>query len=171
MAATESAYPRDDLGRVLLRLCSGFAIAGGFVLAAMIVLVVVSVMGRALFALPVPGDFEIVGFGTGVAVFLFLPHCYIQRGNVAVDIFVRNLSPGAQRAMDLVSALVFALVGALFTWRMLFGLADTFRYGDISMIVGLSLWWAYPIAVASFALLTVCAFYTAVRGWESVADE
>jgi hypothetical protein len=54
---------------------------------------------------------------------------------------------------------------------MLFGLADTFSYGDISMIVGLSLWWAYPIAVASFALLTASALYTAFRGWESVADE
>jgi TRAP-type C4-dicarboxylate transport system permease small subunit len=164
--ADEVAPPEDGLGRLLHRLSSGFALTGGLVLVAMTLLVVTSVLGRAIFSFPVPGDFEIVGLGAGIAIFLFLPYCYVQRGNVAVDIFVKHTPAGIRRSLDSFAALIFALVAALFAWRMLFGLADTFYYEDISMIVGVPLWWAYPFAVASFGLLTVNALYTVFHPWE-----
>lgn len=167
MADGDKLRPPAGLGALLHRLSSGFAVLGGVVLVAMTILVVVSVLGRALFSLPVPGDFEIVGIGTGVAIFLVLPYCYLQRGNVAIDIFVSHTPPAVQRGMDVFASLVFAVVAGLFTWRMLFGLADTFYYEDISMIVGVPIWWAYPFAVASFGLLTVSALYTAINGWGS----
>jgi len=160
MSDDEVRLPSDALGRLLHRIASVFAIAGGLVLVGMILLVVVSVLGRAIFLLPVPGDFEMVGLACGIAIFLFLPYCYLQRGNVVVDVFVAHLSAGATRALDAVAALVFALVSALFAWRMIFGLIDTLRYQDISMIVGVPLWWAYPFAVASFGLMAVAALYT-----------
>lgn len=158
----------DDLGllsanrlaRWLHRLSSAFAIVGGLILVAMTLLVVVSVLGRAIFATPVPGDFEIVGIGGGISIFLFLPYCYLQRGNVAVDIFVSQMSPPLQQSLDALAALIFGLVALLFAWRMVFGLIDTYFYGDISMIVGVPLWWVYPFAVASFTLLALSAFYS-----------
>jgi len=171
MAGASSSEANTGFGAWLRRLSAWFAIGGGLMLVAMILLVVVSVLGRALFLLPVPGDFEIVALGTGIAIFLFLPYCYLQRGNVAVDVFIRNLSPAVQRGTDIVASIVFALVGGLFAWRMLFGLLDTFRYQDISMIVGVPIWWVYPFAVASFALLCVSAAYTALHGWEDDSDE
>ena len=139
-------------------------------LAAMTILVVVSILGRAIFLLPVPGDFEIVGLGGGIAIFLFLPYCYLQRGNVAVDIFVTHMSAPVRRVLDALAASIFALIALLFTWRMTFGLVDTFSYEDISMIVGVPLWWVYPFAIASFGLLTVSAAYTVVHPLED-ADE
>ena len=166
MADEDSSPRRRYLGFVLHKASAGFAVAGGLVLIAMILLVVVSVLGRALLSMPVPGDFEIVGLGAGVAVFLFLPYCYLQRGNVAVDIFVRHMPPALQRFLDALASLVFALAAGLFAWRMLYGLLDTFSYEDISMIVGVPLWWSYPFAVASFGLLAASALYTAVYGWE-----
>ena len=171
MPEADSSRADGGFGAWLHRLSAWFAIGGGLMLAAMVLLVVVSVLGRALFLRPVPGDFEIVGLGTGIAIFLFLPYCYLQRGNVAVDIFVRNLPAGVQRATDSLAAIVFALVGGLFAWRMLFGLFDTYRYEDISMIVGVPIWWVYPFAVASFALLCLSAAYTAVHGWPDESDE
>jgi len=171
MTDDESLQPREGLGARLHQLSAGFAVAGGLILVSMTMLVVFSVIGRAAFLLPVPGDFEIVGIGTGIAIFLFLPYCYLQRGNVAIDIFVSHTSPSVQRGMDAFASLVCAVIAALFTWRMLFGLVDTFQYRDISMIVGVPLWWAYPFAVASFALLSFSAFYTALHGWESEHDE
>jgi TRAP-type C4-dicarboxylate transport system permease small subunit len=151
---------------VLHRLAEWFALAGGVVLVLMTLLVVVSVLGRALFTIPVPGDFEIVGIGTCVAIYLFLPYCYLQGGNVTVDILVGYLPQRAQHAFDMLAALVFAAVAGLFAWRMLFGLADTFHYGDISMIVGLPLWWTYPFGVASFGLMAVSAVWVALSGEE-----
>lgn len=158
------------LGAQLHRLANGFAIGGGFVLAAMVVLVVVSILGRALLSSPVPGDFEIVALGTAVAIFLFLPYCYMQKGNVAVDIFISRMPAGVQRAMDAFAAALFGAVAALLAWRSAFGLADTVRNGDISMILGFPVWVVHPFGVASFALLAVCCFYTAAAAATRTAD-
>jgi len=158
-------------GERLHRLSSAFAILGGVVLVLMTVLVVASVLGRAIFSRPVPGDFEIVGIGTAVSVFLFLPYCYLQRGNVAVDIFISHMPPGVQCVMDLLAGALFGTIAGLFSWRMLFGLADTIRYADSSMIVGLPLWWAYPFGVASFGLLAVSCFYVALAQYWQFHNE
>ena len=152
-----------NLGEQLHRISAGFAVAGGFALSAMVVLVVISIFGRALFSRPVPGDFEIVALGTAVAIFLFLPYCYMQKGNVAVDIFISRMPAGVQRAMDVLAATLFGVVAALFAWRSVFGLADTVRNGDISMILGFPVWVVHPFGVASFVLLAVCCFYTAIE--------
>ena len=151
------------LGEQLHRISAWFAIAGGIVLTGMVTLVVISIFGRALFSSPVPGDFEIVALGTAVAIFLFLPYCYMQKGNVAVDIFISRMPPGVQRAMDVLAATLFGSVAALFAWRSVFGVADTVRNGDISMILGFPVWVVHPFGVASFALLAVCCFYTAAE--------
>ena len=159
------------LGEQLHRISAWFAVVGGVVLTAMVVLVVISILGRAMFSSPVPGDFEIVALGTAVAIFMFLPYCYMQKGNVAVDIFISRMPPGVQRGMDVLAATLFGLVAALFAWRSVFGLADTVRNGDISMILGFPVWVVHPFGVASFALLAVCCFFTAVETLGSAADE
>lgn len=170
MADAPSDAPSDTpsrgptgFGGLLHRLASAFALLGGLVLVAMVLLVVVSVVGRALFALPVPGDFEIVAIGTGISIFLFLPYCYVEGGNVTVDILADHLPDRVKRALDILASIVFALIAALFAWRMMLGLADTFFYGDITMIVGFPIWLAYPFAVASFVLLAVAAGHSALR--------
>ena len=159
------------LGKQLHRLSAWFAIAGGFSLASMVTLVVLSIAGRALFSRPIPGDFEIVALGTAVAVFLFLPYCYLQRGNVAVDIFISRMPPGVRRAMDVLAAVLFGVIAALFAWRTVFGLADTWANRDISMILGFPVWVVYPFGVASFALLAVSCFHTAVETLRDTAHE
>jgi TRAP-type C4-dicarboxylate transport system permease small subunit len=158
-------------GRFLRLAATAFAGLGGVVLCAMVLLVVASVIGRAIFAMPVPGDFEIVAVGTAVSIFLFLPYAYVERGNVTVDILADHLPAAAKRFLDVVAAALFAFVAGVFAWRMALGLIDTFSYGDITMIVGLPLWWAYPFAVASFALLAAAAAYTGLCGWDGLNDE
>ena len=74
-----SARLRARLGRALSsrryrrRRCSA-----ALVLIALILLTVVSVVGRALFSAPIPGDFELVEIGMAVAVFAFLPYCQLR---------------------------------------------------------------------------------------------
>ena len=121
--------------------------------------------------MPVPGDFEIVAVGTAMAVFLFLPYCYLNRGNVAVDIFISRMPRRAQSVMDLFAALLFGLIAGLFAWRMIYGLADTFGNRDISMILGFPIWIAYPVGIASFTLLSVSCFHTAVDTFRRFGDE
>ena len=60
------------------------ALAGGLLLVALMLMVVISVIGRALIGIglgPVPGDFELVEIGVGIAVFFFMPWCYVKGGS------------------------------------------------------------------------------------------
>jgi len=146
----------------LHNLSSAFAIVGGATLIILVILVVTSIIGRAIFSRPVPGDFEIVAVGTAISVFLFLPYCYLQQGNVAVDIFISHMPSWVQRAMDIFAAVLFGFIAGLFAWRMVYGFSDTFSNEDISMILGFPLWLAYPFGIASFMLLSVSCFCTAI---------
>jgi TRAP-type C4-dicarboxylate transport system permease small subunit len=174
MIASESGPGQQRgvrLGRLLHRVATGYALLGGLVLCAIVLLVVASVIGRAVFAMPVPGDFEIVAVGTGVSIFLFLPYCYVVRGNVTVDILADHLPDRGKHALDVLASSVFAAIAGIIAWRMTLGLVDTWSYGDITMIVGLPLWWAYPFGVASFGLVALAALHTALFGWQGLDDE
>ena len=155
----------------LHKLSSAFAIAGGTTLIILVTLVVTSIIGRAIFSRPVPGDFEIVAVGTAISVFLFLPYCYLQQGNVAVDIFISHMPPWVQRAMDILAAVLFGFIAGLFAWRTVYGFSDTFNNEDISMILGFPLWLAYPFGIASFMLLSVSCFYTAIAALREPDNE
>ena len=65
-------------------------------------MVVVSVLGRWLFSAPVFGDFEMVGMGTAIAVFLYLPYCHMRRGNVIVDLFLSRTPKRLQIFFDVI---------------------------------------------------------------------
>lgn len=125
-------------------------------------LVVVSIIGRVVLGRPVAGDFEIVAICTAICIFLCLPYCQLQRGNVVVNLFFRDQDRRVTRTLDALAAFVYALIALVFAWRMVFGLLDAVRDGDISMIIGIPLWWAYPPAIASFLLLAASCVTTAI---------
>ncbi|WP_260293090.1 TRAP transporter small permease [Sedimenticola hydrogenitrophicus] len=154
-------------GRILHTLCNLFATGGGLVLLGLAVMTVASIVGRYLFSLPVPGDFELVEIGCAIAVFAFLPYCQLHNGNVVVDFFTLHIHPRTRGRMDSVGSLVFGLIAALLTWRLALGGYDMYRYGEQTMILGLSRWWGFIPIVASLALLTLVCFYTCARQWSN----
>lgn len=149
--------------RVIYRLAKIFAVAGGLLLCAISGLVVLSTIGNAIFGRPVPGEFELVAMGTAVMIFLCLPYCQLQRGNIAVDLFLSGASLRLRRALDVMAAGLFSLLAFLFVWRMGAGLADAIHYRNVSVILGVPLWWVYPPAIASFLLLAVSCLVTAME--------
>jgi TRAP-type C4-dicarboxylate transport system permease small subunit len=153
----------QGFAHVVQKLSRVFALAGGLVLAALSLLVMISVCGRVVFGRPVPGDFEIVATGTAIAIFLCLPYCQLQRGNLIVDLFLSRWSPRVVAWLDVTAALLLGLLSLLFAWRMSWGLRDALVYEDVSIILGFPLWWAYPFAVASFLLLACACVVTAAE--------
>jgi len=149
--------------RVIYALAKAFAVAGGLLLCMLAGLVVISIIGNATFGRPVPGEFEIVAIGTAIVIFLCLPYCQLQRGNVAVDLFLSGASLRLRRALDMIAAGLFALLALLFAWRMGAGLVDAIHYRNVSVILSIPLWWAYPPAIASFLLLAVSCVVTAIE--------
>lgn len=162
-ALEQEARPTDPVGRILYRITRVVALAGGGVLALMSVLTTVSVIGRSLFSVPIPGDFELIAIGTGVSVFAFLPHCQLVRGNVFVDFFMDRAPVPAKTFFDAVGNLLLTLIIALMIWRTSLGGIDMFNVGETTMILGVPIWWTIPLAIACLALLLVVCVYTLGR--------
>ncbi|ODS64833.1 MAG: C4-dicarboxylate ABC transporter permease [Acidovorax sp. SCN 65-108] len=130
----------------IYRLSRWSAIVGGIVLVAITVMIVASILGRALIGLglgPVPGDFELVEMGTAVAVLFFLPWTYLKGGHATVDLLYMHLPAWAQRAVVLVSDLLMLAVWLVMTWKLYEGLLEKKQYMETTFILQMPLWWAY----------------------------
>jgi len=103
------------VARALYAISRWLAVFGGLMLFAMALLTAASVVGRALFGKPIPGDFELVGIGTGIAVFAILPWCQITRGNVLVDFFMSAASVRAKAVCDAAGALLYLAIACILT--------------------------------------------------------
>ena len=151
------------IGRALFFSSYMFALLGGLIMAGLVVMVVVSVVGRWLFSAPIYGDFEMVAMGTAVAVFLFLPYCHVKRRNVIVDLFLAWAPKKTQTFFDVLGSVALAAIAGLLTWRMALGGLNAVEYNETTYILALPIWAAYPFAIASFALLTLTSVYTAIH--------
>jgi TRAP-type C4-dicarboxylate transport system permease small subunit len=167
MAEQAASVRPERLGRALHRAATGVALLGGLVLFALTFLTVISVVGRALFSAPIPGDFELVELGMAVAIFSFLPYCQIVRGNVIVDLFTSKASPRTKALLDGIGNLLFTAIAALLTWRVALGGLEIRSYHETTMVLQVPVWWGYVPAVAFLAFLTIVCAYTV---WRSVLE-
>jgi TRAP-type C4-dicarboxylate transport system permease small subunit len=156
---------RKDVGAVdygpLVALTRPLAIAGGLLMLAVAIMVVVSVVMRWLINYSVPGDIELVQIGTALAVFSFLPLCQTHRGNIMVDTFTTRLPARAQRGLDALWDLVYAGMAAIIAWRLAVGAWDTIRSQTVSMMLALPIGWAIAACAAMAVLLAAVAVGTA----------
>lgn len=136
---------------------------GGFLLAAIVLLTAYSAVAGFFFAKPLAGDFEIVQFGTAVAVFSFLPLCQLSRSNVVVDTFTLWAGRRARLVMELLGSFAAAVFATVLLWRMSVGLHDYYVHDEYTQIIGLPLWWAFPPMLFSLALLLFAALITAAE--------
>lgn len=162
--SAESQYrPTDPVGRVLFVIARGLAIVGSLILCAMAALTAISVSGRAAFSAPVPGDFELIAIGTGLAVFASLPYCQLTQGNVIVDFFMSKAPIRAKTVCDLLGGLMYLAIGGLLTWRMIYGGIDMYTYSEKSMTINFPRWTTFPVSVLLMSFLVVVIVYTIGR--------
>ncbi len=155
------------LTRGLELACNLFATAGGVVLVGFALMTVVSVARRYLFGEPIPGDFEMVEIGCAIAVFAFLPYCQLHRGNVVVDFFTLRAPIRLRSVLDAAGSLIYAAIAGLLIWRLSLGGYDMWRYGEQTMVLGLSRWWGFvPIVISTVLLCLVCLF----TAWRSLQE-
>ena len=120
-------------GRVIDMIARLFAYVGGFILVAMALVTVVSIVGRALLSFglsPVRGDYELVANGCALAVFCFLPYCQLKRGHVTVDIVTSMFPPRAQAVFGLIGDLLITLAAIIMMRQLWFGFGEKFPYGS-----------------------------------------
>jgi TRAP-type C4-dicarboxylate transport system permease small subunit len=138
------------MNRLIYGLARAMAWFGALVLAALATLSVVSIVGRALSPLglgPVPGDFELVEAGTALAVFSFMPWCYLRRGHAVVDLFWHVYPAPMKRVLEVVADVLMLVVWILLVWRMGIATADYRGYGEVSFILQMPVWWGYAVSM------------------------
>jgi len=153
---------RNDFGaagRMLLMVSKNVAIAGGLVFVGLVVMSLTSIVGRKLFAAPVPGDVELLQMCAAFASSAFFAYCHLVNGDVKVDFFTHNLAPRKVARLDAVGSLLVGLFGSLIAWRTAVGALAVKAVGETSAVLGWPVWVAQALMVPGFALLAVAGFY------------
>lgn len=147
-----------------------FAMLGGVLLMLIALMTVASVIGRAGFGKPVPGDIEITQYAIAVAISAFLPYCLFSGGNLIVDFFTAKAKQRTRRMLDAIGALTLAFAMGLFAWRTTVGMFSVKEAGETSMVISMPLWWTYAGMAPCFALATLAALALAVKLWRGEAQ-
>jgi TRAP-type C4-dicarboxylate transport system permease small subunit len=150
-------------GRLLRRIITGWALAGGALLVAVVAMNVASVLGSAFLGRPFPGDFEMTEVGIAIAAFAFLPYCQMTGANITADIFTaraRRLTLSIFALAAATAALAFSLI---LLWRMYYGLLDQKGYNYTTTILQFPHWTAYAVILISLALLAAAALLSLIE--------
>lgn len=143
--------------RALSAAATACALLGGVIVALIAGVTAVSVVGRWAFAMPIPGDIELVQLGTASALALFLPYCQLHGSHLIVDIFTVRSGAALHRRLDAVAHVVAAGVLALLAVRAAWGVESLRAASETSMVLGVPLWLAYAPMVPSLALAALIA--------------
>jgi TRAP-type C4-dicarboxylate transport system permease small subunit len=158
-------------GRFLLALSKNLAIAGGLVFVGLVVMSIVSIVGRKLFSWVVPGDVELLQMCAAFAASSFFAYCHMVNGDVKVDFFTQNLAPRKVARLDAFGSLLVGLFGALIAWRTAAGALSLREVGETSAILGWPVWVAQALMVPGFVTLAAAGFYTCVSHLRRAARE
>lgn len=109
--------------KLIDRICLILYRAGGILLLAIMVCVVLDVAARAIFSatggaidLTFPGGIELVKYGLLFAILLAFPYA-IDKGQLIVDLFTQKMSPTTIVRIDSFYTMVFGVFGGLLCWR------------------------------------------------------
>ena len=170
----EGAQHVQSLGRWGQRLHAvtrWFAIGGGLGFIGLVVMSLVSIIGRKIAATPVPGDIEVVQMGTAIASAAMLAYCEMERHHLRVDFFTARLSVNARHTLDAISHLVLALVAVVIAWRTGLSAVSIREAEETSVILGWPVWVVMASLVPSFVLLAIAGFYNTMHSLSKVAGE
>ena len=147
------------LGQWLFAATKATAIFGGLVFVLIVLMSIVSIVGRKLWALPVPGDVEMLQMGAAFASASFFAYCHLNGGDVKVDFFTAKASAATVHRLDALGSLLVCVFGTLITWRATVCALSIREAGETSLILGWPVWIAQILMVPGFLLLALSGFY------------
>ena len=154
------------MNRFISRMAEWFALAGG---ALLIAIVLVTATNVGAFALDraarllggnvagLPGYEDFVRLAVSCAALMMLPWCQARHGHVSVDLFVDMLGKRARVVTAVVSTLGTIALALFLAWWMALGLLETRADGTLSRVLGWPEWPFYAPGVASLLLWAAVA--------------
>ena len=155
-AVSDAFGPAGDF---LLKLSRVIAFAGGLIFMGLVLMSLVSVIGRKLFGFVVPGDVEVLQMFAAIASATFFPYCHMIQGDIKVDFFTHNMKPYKINFLDSLGSLMVGLFGAIIAWRTCAGAITLKEVGETSAILAWPVWIAQALMVPSFTLLAISGFF------------
>lgn len=150
---------RGRYGRLLEAACKAAAIAGSLVFVALVLMSIVSISGRKIASMPVPGDVEMLQLCAAFASSSFFAWCHLNQGDVKVDFFTEWMAARHVHALDALGSLLVGLFGALIAWRTAASALAVHAAGETTMILGAPLWIGQALMVPGFVLLALAGCY------------
>ena len=163
--------PNDKFGRLLYSIAYLLAFLGGLILVIVILVNVISIISRIILSNPLVGDFELVKIGSAIAIASFFPICHLKKGNVIVDFITANLNFKKIYFLDALSSFVYGIISFFFTWRMIYGAKDMFKYSEETMLLQFPVWIPFVPVIFSFGLLSFCCLYTFFKEYNNLLDK
>ena len=173
-SAAAAHHHFGPVGQTLFKLTKLLSIAGGLVFVLLVIMSIVSITGRKLFASPIPGDVELLEVCSAFAAASFFAYCHLNGGDVKVDFFTAHASRSTAHALDAMGSMLVAVFGGLITWRASAAALSVKAAGDTTMILGLPLWWGQILMIPGFVLLCasglyMCAWHLSMRSQKELA--
>ncbi len=159
-SADAAARPDNAFGRGLRRIANALAIFGGILSCVMAAIVTLSVTGRYLFSLPIPGDYDLIGILCGSAIFAFLPYCQLNRGNVLADFFTQSAPERVKAMLDAFGNLLFLAAIVMFTWRLYYGMLEMKASSEQIAAFAFYRWWTLPFDIFCMIVMILAIFYS-----------
>lgn len=161
MGMPHELVEHDTVEHYLIMAGKAMAISGGVLFIALIVMSLVSIVGRKLGFGSVNGDIELMQAGTAVAATAFLPYCTLLGEHIKVDFFTENMRDSLKRTIDGVAELLLGGISVVLAWRTVLSAIATHESQEVTTLVSLPLWIPTALLVPGIALMAVCAFYRA----------
>ena len=160
-AATLVLHPEQfgPFGQVLMRVSKCYAAVGGFAFVVLVIMSLISIVGRKLFAAPIPGDMEILMMVAASASATFFAYCHLDGGDVKIDFFTAHAGPRVVHGLDSLGSLLVGLFGLLVAWRSWVGAMSLMDAGETSTILGWPVWLAQAGMVPGFVLMGLAGLY------------
>ena len=155
------APKRTGAAGLLDAVVSWWSLAGGVVFVALVVMSIVSIVGRKLFSAPIEGDMELLMMGAAVGSAAFLPVCEMDDHHIKVDALTTWMSERARATLDVVAHLLLAAASAVITWRSALYTIECHENMEVSTLLLVPIWQPVALLVPSFVLLTLAALYRA----------
>jgi len=173
------------LHRFVLGITRMMALLGGIVLTALILITCLSILGRAantalhsdlvMGAMPglaqalidlgvgaIRGSYELVEAGMAFCIFAFLPFCQVTAGHASVDVFTNMLPRGANRVLEAVISVMFAVALVTVAVQLYEGTTRKMSSGQTSLLLEFPIWWAYMASLVGAVLAAAAGVYMAL---------
>lgn len=154
------------IGRLVAGLAKALAVIGGMALVAVVIITVISVIGRALipFGLSaVPGDYEIVQAGVLFAIFCSLPITQYLRGHADVSLLTDTFPARIGAIIELVMDLLMLAATLFIVWRFSVGMVDKYHNREVTLILHMPVWWSYAAAMLGATGMAIVSTYCVAR--------